>query len=413
MKRASYLLPMVLILLFLSTANTYSRLDSIMQLKGHTSGVLAVEWSPDDSKIATASADSTIKIWDSKTGKLLVDFRGHTAYIRDVVWSPDGENIASVSDDKSVIIWDVIKGEKVKTLLGHKNRVNALDWHPNGEQIISAGEHGIVRVWDVKTGEQIKEFPDEHTISHQLEYNKKGDNFLELEQSVVYLWDTNGTEVFRTSKIQGTLKSACYSPDANHILTLSSRDDFYIHDAHTGTKLRVIEQETRNTYFEAIYSPDEKYIIARSYKKGIDVWEVETGELIDSVSCTSENVYSISFNNSGTKLAVGLYESGGLDSYANIVSFKPLSVIESNNNYDLEITAQSREQISISYNCSSLEKGIIKIYDLIGNEVITLDSKMQIGNSIENIDISALSNGLYLITLQTSRGIDSKKFIVR
>jgi eukaryotic-like serine/threonine-protein kinase len=78
----------------------------LLALKGHTGSVRAVAYSPDDSRVATASDDGTAIVWDIKTGVAVITLKGHTAALTSIAFSADGKQIVTGSKDKSARIWD-------------------------------------------------------------------------------------------------------------------------------------------------------------------------------------------------------------------------------------------------------------------------------------------------------------------
>ena len=76
-------------------------------LKGHAGSIWSIAISPDGSKIASASGDYTIKIWDIKTGQMLETLTGHLGEVRTVAFSPDGQMLASAGDDWEVKLWQL------------------------------------------------------------------------------------------------------------------------------------------------------------------------------------------------------------------------------------------------------------------------------------------------------------------
>jgi WD40 repeat protein len=82
-------------------------------LHGHQAAVNGVAFSPDGSRLASASHDGAVRIWDAATGALLCDCRAHRDYVQTVRFSPDGRWLCSASWDGFVMVWDAISGERV------------------------------------------------------------------------------------------------------------------------------------------------------------------------------------------------------------------------------------------------------------------------------------------------------------
>ena len=72
--------------------------------------VTAASFSPDGSRIVTASQDNTAKVWDANTGAELLTLKGHTNWVYSASFSPDGLRIVTGSDDKTAKVWDAKNG---------------------------------------------------------------------------------------------------------------------------------------------------------------------------------------------------------------------------------------------------------------------------------------------------------------
>ncbi len=73
---------------------------------GHSAPIYGMSLSR-DGMLASGSLDSTIKLWDIKTLKLIAVLKGHTYSVHSVSFSPDGSKLASGSDDPSIKVWDL------------------------------------------------------------------------------------------------------------------------------------------------------------------------------------------------------------------------------------------------------------------------------------------------------------------
>ena len=110
-------------------------------------------FSPDGQRLASASADQTVKIWDSATGKELFALKGHAGRSASVAFSPDGQRLASASSDQTVRIWDSATGKELFALKGHaggsmsrRSARTASAWPPRTRRLYpSMGDNSVSR----------------------------------------------------------------------------------------------------------------------------------------------------------------------------------------------------------------------------------------------------------------------------
>ncbi|KAG8789170.1 hypothetical protein FRC12_013789 [Ceratobasidium sp. 428] len=233
------------------TGNMIQILDTWTQeligqpLRGHTSWVNTVAYSPDGAHIASSSDDKTIRIWDAHTGQSIGQpLQGHTNAVKTVAYSPDGAHIASGSFDNTVRIWNAHTGQPIGQLLqGHTSWVNTVAYSPDGTHIASGSSDHTVRIWDAHTGQPIGQPLQGHTS-----------------------W----------------VNTVAYSPDGAHIASGSSDHTVRIWDAHTGQPIGQPLQGHTSWVYTVAYSPDGAHIASGSSDNTVRIWDAGVKPPADS-----------------------------------------------------------------------------------------------------------------------------------
>ncbi|XP_027355742.1 WD40 repeat-containing protein HOS15-like isoform X2 [Abrus precatorius] len=155
----------------------------IKTFSGHQDEVNAIKWDPTGSLLASCSDDHTAKIWSLKQDKHLHDLKEHVKEIYTIRWSPTGPGtnspnqqlvLASASFDSTIKLWDVELGSVLYSLNGHRDPVYSVAFSPNGEYLASGSMDRYMHIWSVKEGKIVKTYAGNGGI-FEVNWSKDGD----------------------------------------------------------------------------------------------------------------------------------------------------------------------------------------------------------------------------------------------
>ena len=126
-------------------------------------GIRSIAFSPDGTRIAAASQDRVVRVWNTATGELLrtfepqgfVHFNQGKTFIEPIAlpqlaidFSPDGTKIATAGADRIVRVWDLATGKELQNLQGHRMSITGLAFL-DANRVVSCSLDGTTRVWSV------------------------------------------------------------------------------------------------------------------------------------------------------------------------------------------------------------------------------------------------------------------------
>ena len=304
----------------LQTWNTSTgKLVSMVDTK--TDRIYGLEWSPDDSRLATFNARksttggpdySLAQVWRVTTGTLAcVYHKTSTSPIYSLAWSPDGARLASISgtglsgDPVLAQEWDATTCAPLVSLQGVPGQADTISWSPDGAHIVSWQNYLVqppafqsgrnAQVWDAATGKLVFVTADQGVTS--IAWSPDGRRIaLAGQQMKARVLDSSSGQTLLS--YQGS--------DNQHIVTWSPGGRFLATAGDEGTTIweasadhRVTSIAARHQRESAVtWSPDGKQIAAEDGATfDIGLWDTNSGANTGDLSVYHEAMLFFSYRN--------------------------------------------------------------------------------------------------------------------
>jgi WD40 repeat protein len=273
----------------------------------HGCTVHSVAFSPDGKTLASAHNDSTIQLWDVKTGRLIRSFTGHTGHVPVIVFSPDGKTLAGGSPDQTVKLWEVSSGRFIRAFTGHRDSVYSVAFSPNGKTLASGSHDQTVKLWDVSSGRLIRSFEGHKSYVHAVAFSPDGKTLASGSYDhTLKLWDVSSGRFIRPFEGHAEwVNSVAFSPDGKMLASGSTDRSVKLWEVDSGSLINSFGNHDSSLYGSVAFSPDEKTLALASYSSTIEFWDASAGQRIRSLKDHHESVNSVAFSPDGKMLASG------------------------------------------------------------------------------------------------------------
>ncbi len=296
----------------------------VSALRGHLSEVTTAAWHPSGRRVATASRDRTIRIWEE--GKEVQRLTGHAGFVEALAYG--GDVLASGATDAAIRLWDG-SGACTATLLGHEARVHAIAFRD--ERVLSYGADGV-RTWLPSLCDSLRTLRGHASYVYAVAFSADGTRLVSASwDKTLRVWDVaTGREVARAlmpvemcsvavlgdialgadkdrgaggidlrtgrrveiKPAEGGSRAVALSPDGR-LAAIGS----VLCDAATREPRRTLGEPVRS----AAFSPDSRRLATVGDEGPCVVWDVSTGAAL--WRSAGGGFYAVAFHPRGTLFA--------------------------------------------------------------------------------------------------------------
>lgn len=277
--------------------------------------VTALDISPNAQFLATSgnpagSSNSTVYLWNVRTGNMIRQLTGVVGFVRCCQFSPDSQHLAAADSSSysgyAVRIWYVLDGTLQRSLV-HSNEVLSVAYSPNGQYLASGtgGRDCTIYLWNPANGALLKTInPRVGGSITSVAFSPDGQYIATgITDNTIRIWRVSDGSLLRTLRGHSNrVNAVAFSPNGQYLA--SGSDDNTVKVWRVSDWLQIHNLTGHANIVRAVaFSPDSQYLASGSGDTTIRIWRVDTGGIVTTLYGHIDHVTSLAFSPDGTHLA--------------------------------------------------------------------------------------------------------------
>ncbi|EEP79122.1 conserved hypothetical protein [Uncinocarpus reesii 1704] len=271
-----------------------------LELSQHTDEVWYLEFSHDGTKLATASRDRSVIIYDVRTFSVIHKLSNHDGPVAFAAWSPDDTKLISCSQDYKARVWNVETGRCSLTIDHHHEPVTSAAWAPDGKTFVtcSLDNQSQLCLWNVR-GDALHRWPGAARIRDcAISADGKRLVAISADKSIhVYNFQTREEEYSMLLKLDVTCINI--SRDSKYMLVNMSQGEVQLLDLETAEVVRHYSGQKQGQYIirSTFGGAAENFVVSGSEDSKVYIWHKENCKLVETLEGHSKGcVNAVAWN---------------------------------------------------------------------------------------------------------------------
>ena len=269
--------------------------------------VFGVAFSPDGKRIASAGKDGKVKVWDSRTGRMIQEFTAHDGAACSVALHPDGRHVATAGADRLVKVWD-LEDTRQEVFQGPCDAIRnfgascTVAFRPNDGRHVAAGSEGEVRVWDWKSRRLLHTFPGPEYHSIPVAFSRDGRRVATGGPQGLHVWDAeNGRPLGTLPANRQAVSALAFNAHGGLLASAGMDRSAKLWDTATGRLRHTLPHD--GNVLGVAFSSDSRRLASAGEDKTVHIWDTATGREALALHGHTDHCGCVAFSPDGWRLA--------------------------------------------------------------------------------------------------------------